>query len=165
MSASLKYPETLQALQNELLEHAKKGRGDTGDEGFRLNIALAQFGHLAAHYTHDPAVNPVARPYDTKKGEIADAGHAIVQLCTYIALRKINLQDAVNAALDNLRTDDFIKKESNNAMDIQGTCACEGHGAITGFAFVDPYCLALDKMPYGSILIANHPNCSIPPPE
>ena len=158
LSPPPKYPEDLQALQNELIEHSKKGRGDAG---FRLNIALAQFGHLAAHFTHDPVENLIARPYDTKKGEIADAGHAIVQLCTYIALREINLQEAVNAALDNLRTDDFIKKEGNNAVDIQGTCACEGHGAICGFAYVDPYCLALDKMPYGSILIANHPNCNV----
>jgi phosphohistidine swiveling domain-containing protein len=154
----MEYPISLRALEAELLEHSKKGRSDAG---FRLSIALAQFGHLAAHFTHDPVENQIARPYGTKDGEINDAGHAIVQLCTYVALRGINIQEAVNSALYNLRTNDFIKKEKLHVTDIKGTCACEGRGPVTGFAFVDQYCLNLEKMPYGSILVANHPNCNI----
>lgn len=155
---SLEYPVTLNALQKELIEHSKKGRSDAG---FRLNIALAQFGHLAAHFTHDKEENPTARPYNTKDGEVSDAGHAIVQLMTYCVLRNIDLQDAVNKALDNLRANDFVAKEISTKEDISGVVACRGHGPVTGFAFVDQYCLNLNKMPHGCILVANHPNCNI----
>ena len=151
----------LDELEQELLEHSKKGRGGVGDSGFRLNIALAQFGHLAAHYTHDKEVNSIARPYGTKDGEINDAGHAIVQLMTYCATRGIRLKDAINMAMVGLRGDDFIAKTAKPSEHLRGEVACEGYGSLYAFAFVDEYCENLQAMPIGSILVANHPSCEL----
>jgi phosphohistidine swiveling domain-containing protein len=159
--SKLPVEDVFDELQEELIEHSKKGRGGIGDEGFRLNIALAQFGHLAAHYTHDKEVNSIARPFGTKEGEINDAGHALVQLMTYIAVRKIRLSDAMNMALVGLRSDDFIAKTAKPDEGLHGQVACEGYGNIMAFAFVDEHCSNLEKMPNGSILVANHPSCSI----
>jgi phosphohistidine swiveling domain-containing protein len=137
------------------------GGGGLGDEGFRLNIALAQFGHLAAHYTHDKEVNPIARPYGTKDGETSDAGHAILQLLTYIAVRRIRISDAMESALVNIRSDDFIAKTAKPSESLRGEIACEGYGSLIAFAFVDEHCTNLGQMPHGSILVANHPNCEL----
>jgi phosphohistidine swiveling domain-containing protein len=145
------FPTTLIELQEELLHHAKDGRSDAG---FRLNIALCQLGSLAMHFTHDQVENPFARPHGTREGEIADAGHAIVQIMTYAALRDINLQDAVNAALVNLREKDFIKREAKN-KDIRGQIGCQGK--VRGIALVDPYMMNRDAPPRGTILVTSHP--------
>jgi phosphohistidine swiveling domain-containing protein len=103
------FPTTIEELATELLIHSKDGRSDPG---FRLNIALSQMGNLAAHFTHDRVENPIARPYGSRETEISDAGHAIVQLMTYVVLRNIKPQDAINAALVNLREKDFIARKS-----------------------------------------------------
>ncbi len=152
------YPESISDLEKELLEHAKDGRSDAG---FRLAIAVAQLGTLSMHFCHDPIENPSARPYGSRQGEISDAGHAMVQLMTYCALRKIPLQQAINAALDNLRDKDFIaktgksEKETTNGT-ISGTIAQRGRA--TGTTFVDPFCENLKKMPKKAILVAHHPS-------
>jgi len=117
----------LAELQTELLEHAKDGRGGIGDAGFRLNIALAQIGNLAMHYTHDPKENHIARPYGTKASEISDSGHAIVQLLTYCAVRGIDLEKAINVALLNLRQKDFVARgNKENGSSIVGEVGMPG---------------------------------------
>lgn len=153
------YPETLNELEKELAIHAKDGRSD---DIFRFAIMSSQVGSLAAHLTHDPAINPTARPYGTKDGEISDAGHALVQLMTYCVLRDIPLQKAVNSALENLRGKDFIKKISKSNNSIVGEIAND-RGYIKGIAFVDPYCKNLKDMPFGHILVAIHPTNAISP--
>ena len=151
------YPTTIELLSEELAMHAKDGRGDAG---FRLAIALAQVGDLANYFTHDPTENPVARPYGTPDGERAALGHAIVQIITYCILRKINPQDAINVALDNLRSKDFIKREKQNLVDcsIRGVPACTGWAK--GPAVVNPkQC----SYPVESILIIEHPSADFHP--
>jgi hypothetical protein len=128
------FPETLKELETELIIHSKDGRSDPG---FRFVIAMAQVGSLAAHFTHDPKENPIARPYGTPLEEKHDAGHAIVQLLTYCALRGINLQEAVNMALVHLRDRDFIKREAKKSDSddiIVGQTAMTG--IVRGKAFV-----------------------------
>lgn len=151
------YPETLSDLEKELLNHAQDGRSDAG---FRLAIAVSQIGSLAMHFTHDQKENPVARPYGSRQGEVSDAGHAMVQLMTYCALRGISLQEAVNAALDNLRDKDFIARVETSG-EIEGDTTFEGD--IVGMAFLDPYCENLTSMPRNSILVAKHPKTSSTP--
>jgi|WetSurMetagenome_2_1015567.scaffolds.fasta_scaffold11278_7 phosphohistidine swiveling domain-containing protein len=145
------FPTTLNDIQSELLKHSKDGRSDAG---FRLNIALSQIGSLAMHFTHDPYENSIARPYGTREGEVADAGHAIVQLMTYVALRDIDIQDAVNAALVNLREKDFVKREALHD-DVRGQIGCQGK--IKGIAKVDPYMINGGIPPKGTILVTSHP--------
>lgn len=145
------YPQNFDELQAELLVHAQDGRSDAG---FRLAIAVSQLGPLASHFTHDKEENPIARPYGTRQGEISDAGHALVQLMTYVALRKISIQEAINSALDNLREHDFAARTPVDAT-ITGVVASPGN--VAGAAFVDPYCECLIDMPHDSILVTVHP--------
>lgn len=148
------FPTTIDDLTVELLKHSKDGRSDSG---FRLNIALSQMGNLASHFTHDKIENPIARPYGSRETEVSDAGHAIVQLMTYVALRNIKPQDAINAALVNLRERDFIAKESIATPEdnyITGKIACRGK--VIGIA-----CSLDHNLPESSTLkriaIASHP--------
>lgn len=149
------FPQILRDLQTELLLHSKDGRSDAG---FRLNIALSQVGNLAAHFTHDPKENPVARPYGSKESEMSDAGHAMVQLMTYCALRGIDLEKAVNTALVNLREKDFIKRSAKNSDGdfIIGQTGMTG--IVRGKAFVDKYCSQINDITEKNlILVTNHP--------
>ena len=145
------FPTTIEELQVELLEHSKDGRSDAG---FRMNIVLSQMGSLTSHFTHDPCENPIARPHGTREGEIADAGHAMVQLMTYVALRDINIRDAINAALVNLREKDFIKREARH-QGVKGQIGSPGK--IKGIALVDPYMMNKSSPPKGTILVTSHP--------
>ena len=151
MTANL-FPETLKQLETEILIHSKDGRSDAG---FRLNIALSQFGNLAAHFTHDSKENPVARPYGTPLSEKSDAGHAMVQLMTYCALRGIDLQGAINMALINLREKDFIKREAKDGR-IVGVTGCDG--GVRRPAFVDcDMSRVPPALPACFILVSRHP--------
>lgn len=130
-----KFPETLTDLQCELLEHAKNGRSDAG---FRALIMLDQIGGLVRHFTHDRVENPTSRPHGSRKTEIGDAGHAIVQLITYCALRDIDLQEAVEMALGNLREKDFVACPSRKSQggNLRGVAACTAKGGVEARAWV-----------------------------
>lgn len=129
------YPKTIPELQAELLEHAKDGRSDAL---FRHAIAIDQIGSLVRHLTHDQELNPESRPHGSKNAEISDAGHAMVQLMTYCALRGINLQEAINTALVNLREKDFIKREATHRSDDLIIGMTGMTGIVRGPALVDP---------------------------
>ena len=153
---------TLPELQTELLEHSKEGRGGRNDAGFRLNIALAQMGNLAMHYTHDPAVNPSARPYGTHDSEISDFGHAMLQLMTYGAVRGIDLQQAAEMAMENLRSKDFQKKICMIDSGVKGLAVVPydnlQYNRILGLAVLEEDVI-WEANNSGNILIAFHP-CS-----
>ncbi|MFA5380254.1 MAG: PEP-utilizing enzyme [Dehalococcoidia bacterium] len=148
------FPITLSELQKELLEHAKDGRSDVL---FRIAIFQEQIGTLLRYMTHDPIENPVARRHAGQASEEEAAGHAIVQLLTYCALRNIDLQMAVNVALVHLREKDFMERKSSTD-EIHGVIAAVGTGKVCCRAWV-----CEDKMnwPTGAweplILVAYHP--------
>ena len=163
MKRGAPFPVTLEDLQKELLVHAKDGRSDVL---FRLAIAVEQIGSLTRYLTHDRVLNPVSRPHGTKQSEIHDAGHAIVQVMTYCALREINLQEAVNMALVHLRDKDFMERISVKNLDddmIVGQTGCPGK--VRGKAFVDTdmnrtqttMMMAGATPPEGLILVTGHP--------
>jgi phosphohistidine swiveling domain-containing protein len=149
------FPETLDDLEKELLVHAKDGRDDAL---FRWVIFSAQMGNLAMHLSHDQELNPTSRPHGTPMSECSDFGHAVVQLMTYGALRGINVQGAVNMALQNLREKDFVKRKSKGDV-ISGEIACGG--LVTGPALVikSDGVLFLPDHPENYILVISHP-CS-----
>lgn len=155
----MSYPETLSDLQEELLRHSKDGRSDAL---FRLAIALDQFGSLTRHLTHDTQLNPVSRPHGSKASEASDAGHAIVQLLTYCALRDIDLQSAVNTALDNLRDKDFIRRDNEVSGDISiGKTIVPGILRANALVIEDLGALMNPDTPFSAlgkyILVTNHP--------
>ena len=155
---SHKFPTTLTDLQSELLEHAKDGRSDAV---FRFLIAMDQIGSLVRHHTHDQIENPASRPHGTPASQIDAAGNAIVQLLTYCALRDIDLQEAVNVALGNLREQDF-KKRVAEGEEIKGVVACtvtpSGSSTLTGVAIVQSGWVPKFK---GRILVASHPEADV----
>jgi phosphoenolpyruvate synthase/pyruvate phosphate dikinase len=95
---------------------------------------------MVRHLTHDPVENPTARPHGTPQSKISDAGHAIVQVLTLADLMGVDIQEAVNAALLNLRTRDFQKREAKNPDEVSGDVAAispfESSRMATGRAWV-----------------------------
>ena len=152
------FPTTLTDLQSELLEHAKAGRSDAT---FRFLIAMDQIGSLVRHHTHDQIENPASRPHGTPASQVDAAGNAIVQLLTYCALRGIDVQEAVNVALGNLRDQDF-KKRVAEGEGIKGVVACtvtpSGSSTLTGVAIVQSGWVPKFK---GRILVASHPEADV----
>lgn len=149
----MNFPSRIPELQKELLEHAKAGRSDAL---FRFAIAIDQVGSLVRHHTHDQKENPSARPHGTPKSEVSDAGHAIVQLMTYCALRGIDLQEAINTALVNLREKDFIKRESAHGELITGQTGMVGIRKGTAFVCEPEELKSYRAIPLFSILVTSH---------
>jgi phosphohistidine swiveling domain-containing protein len=147
------YPTTLKELQEELHKYSDVGRAD---RPFRFAIAISQLGNIAMHLTHDPKENPNARPYGTPAGHLSDAGHALAQLIIYLDSSGIDIQEALNLALDAIREKDGLKRKASNDGKVVGVVACEGY--LEGTAWVDPSMSRDDSdKPYDAILITSHP--------
>jgi phosphohistidine swiveling domain-containing protein len=149
------FPETLGELEKELLKHSKDGRSDAL---FRIPIFQEQIGTLLRYMTHDPIENPKARKHAGQSSEEEAAGHAIVQLLTYCALRGINTQKAVNVALVHLRGKEFMEKKADGDV-IKGIGAAIGTGKIRGEAWVCKDKMILPRYRFSQdpiILVAYH---------
>ncbi|MGV8168418.1 MAG: PEP-utilizing enzyme [Candidatus Nanoarchaeia archaeon] len=108
------------------------------DSEFRLNILMDQIGSVARYITHDPVLNPPARPHGGKEDEKLAYGQAFLQLRILAYLRNINYEEAMNSGLKNWLDDDWKKKgnqdlEKNNGR-IRGIVGCPGR--ITGRAYL-----------------------------
>jgi phosphohistidine swiveling domain-containing protein len=130
-----KFPKTLTELQCELLEHAKDGRSDML---FRIPIVNDNYGAFCRHISHDRVLNPISRPHGTPQSKINDAGHFIVQAMTLVALSGVDLQEAVEMALVNLREKDFIARpvSKKHSSTFGGTVACTAKGRVKARAWV-----------------------------
>jgi phosphohistidine swiveling domain-containing protein len=157
-------PTTLRDLQAELHVHAQDGDNTIG---MRLWIFAAQLGALAQHHTHDPNFNPGVRPHGTKASRLESAGHAVVQFLTVIDLLDIDIQDAVNVAIPNLRDKDFKKREAQNTDEDMIIGQTAFPGKVRGKAFVDPEMSKIQvainmiknssPLPFKLILVTSHP--------
>lgn len=127
---------------------------DIKDPAFRFSILMSQIGSLASHYNHDPDVNPSARSYKTRDGEISDFGHALLQLIVYGVSRNIPIENALVAANLALWDRDWKSKKCSNYTGI-GVYP----GEVFGITFVDPDAKFLDRAPSGIILITKHITC------
>ena len=124
------------------------------DSEYRWAIATSQLGPLASHMTHDPKLNPIARPYVTKDGEESDLGHALAQLMIYGISRKLNVERGIEEALKALRSYDYVKCEPSSNDQISGQCGMIG--CIRGKAIIDPFMIRYN-IPSDGILITSHP--------
>jgi len=83
---------------------------DRKDVEFRHIIAVTEVGDIGKYITHDPKLNPNARPHGTKEDEVLAYGQAFVQLAALAYLRGIRISDAWDKGLENWADNDWKKK-------------------------------------------------------
>lgn len=124
---------------------------DRKDPEFRCLITLTELGDLGKYLTHDPKLNPGARPHGTKEDEILSYGQAIIQLVALTQLRDINLEEAITKGLKNWEEADWRRKETKYEEKITGMTAC--YGMVTGKAYVVSKETRLQEIKERSIIV------------
>jgi len=123
-----------------LLERVKElmEKEDRKDPEFRSVLMLSQLGSLAKYITHDPELNPNARPHGSRDDEILAFGQAFVQLVGLVYSRGVDIEKAIRKGLENWEEGDWRKSEAkgDGSNVIKGLLACGGY--VTGNAFLDP---------------------------
>ncbi|HJW97005.1 MAG TPA: PEP-utilizing enzyme [archaeon] len=137
-----------------LLERVKDlmEKEDRKDPEFRFILTDSQIGSLAKYLTHDPELNPNARPHGSPGDESLAFGQAFVQLVGLAQSRGIDIEKAIYEGLNNWEEGDWRKSEAKGGGSnvIKGLLACGGE--VTCNAFLDPYRERLDDMD-GEILV------------
>ena len=132
---------------------------DRKDVEFRALIALTEFGGIAKYVTHDPKLNPGARPHGTAEDEALAYGQALVQMLATLLLRGIDPDKAIELGLQNWEDADWRKRKAKKAKSA-GTKNLNliGIGVVPGTVMGRVYVLSgkhpARKMPIGSILVA-----------
>ncbi|MFH0797907.1 MAG: PEP-utilizing enzyme [Candidatus Woesearchaeota archaeon] len=122
----------IERLVSELM-----AKEDRKDEVFRHVIAVSEVGDIGKYITHDPELNPNARPHGTKEDEVLAYGQAFVQLAALAYLRNISLENAFSKGLQNWIDADWRKRkavEDKDANVIKGLPASPGY--VSGMAEV-----------------------------
>lgn len=124
---------------------------DRKDAEFRYAIMTTEIGDLGKYITHDPKLNPNARPHGTREDEILAYGQAFVQLAALTQLRNISLEDAITKGLENWTEADWRKSKAKEKETVTGITACHGH--VIGEAYVARTRKEAMEMPKGKILV------------
>jgi len=145
--------DSLSYVSNEIRKLMKKEYRK--DPEFRLLLTHSQFDSLDKYITHDPGLNPDARPYGSPEDEELAFGQAFVQLVGYAQLRGIDIKKAIDKGLKNWEEQDWKKSKAKKGPTnmIRGILGCGGR--VTGNAFLDPYCERLDDLD-GEILVTKY---------
>lgn len=91
LAEDLKHWKLVQSTVDELL-----AREPIKSQGYRALIFASEIGDLLKNYTHDPIVNPDARPFED---EVTHAGDALVQLLIYLRSRNLDLAQVYSRAV------------------------------------------------------------------
>ncbi len=138
-------------------------REDRKDVEFRALIALTELGDIVKYITHDSKLNPDARPYGTENDEKLAYGQALVQTIATMVLRGINIEEAIKIGLKNWEEADWRKKDKKQKdkkqEKISGILAFPGN--VKGKAYILSKKHPIEKMPHGSILVAEMVNPSM----
>jgi len=132
---------------------------DRKNELFRQTLVTNEVGDWAKFLTHDPILNPDARPVGNKQEEILAAGQAVVMLFSLMLARGLDIREVIEFGLANWEDSDWRTRkahESQNANEVSGICACPGQ--VSGKAYVISKRHPVEKAPYGQILIASTAN-------
>jgi phosphohistidine swiveling domain-containing protein len=121
------------------------------DTEFRYLIVSTEIGDIGKYITHDPALNPSARPHGSKVDEILAYGQALVQLIALAQLRDMKLASALESGLNNWIESDWRKTETRDSSDITGRTVFNGY--VKGEAYVAISRAELEAMPPGKILV------------
>ncbi len=124
---------------------------DRKDAEFRYLLLLSQVGDIAKYLTHDPELNPDARPYGNKEDEILIFGQAFVQLIALVQLRGVLLDDAIHKGVENWEDADWRSRKGKGGEEIVGQSACRGY--VIGRAYVVSDKHPLEQFRDGMILV------------
>lgn len=130
---------------------------DRKDELFRQVLVTNEVGDWAKFLTHDPVLNPGARPVGDKIEETMAAGQAIVMIFSLALAREINIAEALEAGLKNWEDADWrkrkAKKTADSSNEVEGIGACPGRAI--GKAYVVSRKNPIEKFPNGWLIVAS----------
>lgn len=127
---------------------------DRRDAEFRYLLFLSQAGDIGKYLTHDPRLNPDARPYGTKGDEVLSFGQAFVQLVALALVRGVSLEQAVQQGLRNWEGSDWRAVRAEDPQRVLGRVACPGH--VVGLAYVVSEENPLEHFLGGAVLVVAH---------
>jgi phosphohistidine swiveling domain-containing protein len=127
---------------------------DRPDALFRATLAEAELGAVLKYITHDPTLNPHARPHGTPEEEAHAWGQVLVMISSAIVARKISLTKSLNLGLGNWQEADWRKKEARGTdRIIIGRVAYVGKASGNAFV-VDDTQRTIENFQGGKILVA-----------
>lgn len=129
------------------------GKEDRKDPEFRYALLTTEIGDIGKYMTHDPKLNPNARPHGSKEDEKLAYGQAIVMLMGLCYARGINYNEALNLGLDNWVDADW-RKRTSQSREVKGTAAVPGY--VRASAYVVSKEHPLDELKNPSILVMEY---------
>jgi len=128
------------------------------DTEFRYLIVSTEIGDLGKYITHDPVLNPSARPHGSKEDEVLAYGQAFVQLMALAQLRDVPIEPAFRKGLENWIEADWKRTEGRNSMapagnDTELTGISVYNGYEFGIAYVARRMAEIEDMPSERILV------------
>ena len=124
---------------------------DRKDVEFRYIIALSEVGDVGKYISHDPELNPNARPHGSKEDETLAYGQAFIQMIALAYLRKVSIKEAFEKGMQNWEGADWKKVEEKNIEKIVGKTACTG--IAKGLAYVVNEYNKIEGIEEGQILV------------
>lgn len=131
----MEYKE-LAEVKEEVAEIIKNHGGNQEVIDFRLALLLSQLGDLAKIITHDPRVNPRARPYGCFEEEVSAFGHVLVNLIACAVIREVDIEKALDSALQNWRESDWKKKVQQDTVGLFVVGETAYRGEVEGQAYL-----------------------------
>jgi phosphohistidine swiveling domain-containing protein len=128
---------------------------DRKDVEFRALLALTELGDVIKYITHDPKLNPNARPHGTREDEELAYGQALAQTIASMILRKIDVVKSLKLGLENWEQNDWRKKKKTKNISVIFPGILAYRGEARGRAYVLSEKHPIDKLPKGSILVAD----------
>lgn len=138
--------EFLEEIVNRLMEDEYRK-----DAEFRLNLVQSELGDVAKYLTHDPQLNPPARPHGTLEDEKLAYGEFLTMIFTLMHARGVQIAEALKLGLQNWIERDWKRKEGQKAGDILGQVAFAGR--VEGTAFVVSEENPLEQFPGEQVLV------------
>jgi len=128
---------------------------DRKDPEFRYALLTTEIGDIGKYMTHDPKLNPNARPHGSPEDEKLAYGQAIVMLMSLCHARDINYKEALYLGLKNWVEADWRRRKSTGA-EVKGLSAVPGY--VQANAYVVSKEHPLDGLKKRSILVMEHAN-------
>ena len=130
----MKQKEAVKKNIEELIKDLMS-KEDRKDAEFRLAILLSEIGDISKYITHDPKLNPNARPHGTVEGEKLAYGEVVVMLMGLMHARGIKYDEALEQGLKNWLEADWRKREAQTLMPgkVEGTVIKEGYAKAKAY--------------------------------